>query len=76
MLRIVDLPHPEWPMTQATSPSLDAEPQVLEHGQLAAPNGSGNRRVRPSTLMKGLIPSPRAWKASPHAAVGAGRGLG
>ena len=32
---MVDLPQPEWPMTQANSPSLDAEPQVLEDGELA-----------------------------------------
>src|SRR5262245_50786009 len=52
MLRMVDLPHPEWPITQANSPSATVNHRSSKTVSSPLPEGSGKRLASPSTLMK------------------------
>ena len=55
MLRMVDLPQPEWPITQANSPSSTPNHRSSNTVSWPPPPGSANRRVRPSTLMNAVL---------------------
>ena len=55
MLRMVDLPQPEWPMTQANSPSATLNHRSSKTVSSPLPDVSANRRVRPCALMKAAL---------------------
>ena len=52
---MVDLPQPEWPITQANSPSSTLNHRSSNTVSSPCPDASGKRRVRPWTLMKGVV---------------------
>ncbi len=55
MLRMVDLPQPEWPITQANSPSATVNHRSSNTVSCPPPAASGNRLVNPSTLMNAWL---------------------